>query len=53
MIGFIEAERFIAEIDRYLESINIRRVQRNSILSYGWQLREQNMRQMTAQPTLF
>ena len=28
-------------------------VQRNSLLSYGRQLREQNVRQMTAQPTLF
>ena len=29
------------------------RVQRNSLLSYGWQPREQNMQQITAQPTLF
>ena len=53
VIGLIEAERFIADIDRYSEPINMTRVQINSLLSYGQQLREQNMRQMTAQPTLF
>ena len=53
VIGLIESERFIAEIGRYSESINMFRVQRNSLLSYGRQLQEQNMRQMTAQPTLF
>ena len=53
VIGLIEAERFIADIDRYSESMNMSQVQRNYLLSYGRQLREQNMRQMTAQPTLF
>ena len=53
VIGLIEAERFIAEIDLYSESINMSRVQINALLSYGRQLREQNMRQMTAQTTLF
>ena len=53
VFGLIKAEPFIAEIDRYLESINMSLVQRNSLLSYRRKLREQNMRQMTAQPTLF
>ena len=51
VIGFIESEHFIAEIDQYSESINMSRVQRNYLLSYGWQLQEKNMQQMTAQPT--
>ena len=53
VIGLIEAERFIADIYRYSESINMIRFRRNSIPYYGRQLREQNMRQITAQPTLF
>ena len=53
VVGLKEAEHLIAEIDRYSESINMSRVQRNFLLSYRRQLREQNMRQMTAQPTLF
>ena len=53
LIVLVEEERFIDDIDCYSESINMSRVQRNPLLSYGRKLREQNMRQMTAQPTLF
>ena len=53
VIDLIEAERFIADIDWYPESINMSRVQWNSLPPYGRKLREQNMRQITAQPTLF
>ena len=35
VIGLIEAESLISEIYQYSESINMSRVQRNSLLSYG------------------